>query len=84
MPQITDQTQLLEQFTLERISRGPTKRGWEGEYLKCPRCGYFVFKGKGYDECACGNISVDSDMLRVTIKNSSEEDIETFTAVAIE
>ena len=61
---------------------GSTEHGWPGEYLKCPRCGDFVFKGEGYDECSCGNISVDSDMLRITIKLSAEQDVETYTAMA--
>ena len=82
MPQITDQDELLARFHLERVSMGPTGRGWEGEYLKCPKCGNFVLKGKGYDECSCGNISVDSDMLRITVRHSAEEDVETYRAIA--
>jgi hypothetical protein len=80
MPSITDQEKLLRDFVLEFVSKGPTARGWEGAYLKCPLCGYYVLKGRGYDKCRCGNITIDSDMLRVHIGNSLESDVETFNA----
>jgi hypothetical protein len=65
---------------LEFVSKGPIEGMWRGEYLKCPICNYYVLKGKGYDECTCGNISVDSDMLRVAIVKSPESLIEVYNA----
>ncbi len=79
MPQITDQKALFEENELRLISKGPA-RGWTGDYLKCPSCGYFVFKGAGYDACPCGNIVIDSDYCRVTVKNSAERDVECYEA----
>jgi|GEM_PF-3412465 len=81
MPRITDQDKLLRDFELEYVSNGPKDGMWRCHYLKCPLCGYYVLKGNGYDECTCGNISIDSDMLRVAVKISKENDIETFNAV---
>jgi len=78
MPNITDQKKLLRDFVLEFVSKGPTVRGWEGACPKCPLCGCYVLKGCGYDECHCGNITIDSDMLRVHVGNSLESDVETF------
>jgi hypothetical protein len=63
MPQITNQEKLSKDYELIFIAKGPKDNGWVGHYLKCPLCGYFVLKDKGYDECTCGNISIDSDML---------------------
>lgn len=81
MPSITDQEKLLRDFELESVSKGPKDGMWSCHYLKCPLCGHYVLKGSGYDECTCGNISIDSDMLRVTVQKSKEIDIETFNAV---
>jgi len=80
MPQITDQEKLLRENTLVLVSRGPLDGMWKGQYLKCPKCGYYVLKGTGYDECKCGNIVIDSDMLRVMVKNSAESEIDSFNA----
>lgn len=79
MPSITNQEKLLRDYDLTFISKGPKDHGWIGHYLKCPLCGYFVLKGKGYDQCICGNISIDSDMLRVTV-SSPESEVETYNA----
>ena len=80
MPSITNQEKLFQDYVLEFVSKGPTARGWEGHYLKCPICGYYVKKGRGYDECLCGNISIDSDMLRVTVEKTPERGVETYFA----
>lgn len=79
MPQITDQERLIRDYELEFVSKGPKDGMWRGQYLKCPNCGYYVLKGAGYDECPCGNITIDSDMLRVSI-NSSENEVEVYNA----
>lgn len=83
MPQITDQEMLLEKFDLKLIAKGPLG-GWRGDYLKCPICGYYVYKGPGYDACPCDNIVVDSDYLRAIVKDSSECDVECYTATSRE
>lgn len=80
MPQITDQKALFEENDLKLISKGPAG-GWTGDYLKCPFCGYFVFKGAGYDACPCDNIMIDSDYCRVTVKDSAECDVECYEAI---
>ena len=80
MPQITNQRRLLRDFELELVSIGPKDGRWKGEYLKCPICGYFVLKGRGYDKCICGNISIDSDMLRVSVPATSELEVEVYNA----
>jgi len=80
MPSITDQEKQLKDYDLELVSKGPKDEMWRCHYLKCPLCGYYVQKGSGYDECACGNISIDSDMLRVSVLKSNESNIETFNA----
>lgn len=80
MPQITNQKRLLRDFELELASVGPKDGRWKGEYLKCPICGYFVLKGRGYDECICSNISIDSDMLRVSVSVTSELEVEVYNA----
>jgi len=80
MPQITNQQKLLKDNILAFVSKGPKDGMWRCHYLKCPICNYYVYKGKGYDECTCGNISIDSDMLRVSVSKSLESDIETFNA----
>jgi len=41
----------------------------------------FEFKGAGYDECECCNISIDSDMLRVTVKETPESEVEAFNVI---
>ena len=81
MPQITNQKKLLEKYELKFVSKGPVDKLWQGQYLKCPICNYFVLKGKGYDECSCGNISIDSDMLRVSVDKSKESEIEVYNAI---
>lgn len=80
MPQITNQERLLRQYELLFVARGPVDGMWQCHYLKCPECSYYVYKGPGYDECPCGNISIDSDMLRVSVDISKESDIETFNS----
>ncbi len=80
MPHITDQVQLKRDFELRLVSKGPKDGMWRGQYLKCPLCSYFVLKGAGYDECMCGNISVDSDMLRVAVGKTPEFEVEVYDA----
>lgn len=80
MPQITDQEALLRDNVLVFVSKGPKDGMWRCQYLKCPVCKYYVFKGAGYDECTCGNISVDSHALRVTVSRTPEADVETYNA----
>jgi len=80
MPQITDQYKLLKEYELTLISQGSTG-GWAGDYLQCPICSYYVFRGDGYDACPCENIMIDSDYCRVTVKDSAECDIKCFSAV---
>lgn len=81
MPQITDQQRLLRDNTLVFVSKGPLNGMWRCHFLKCPKCGYYVLKGNGYDECSCGNIKIDSDMLRVCVFDSAESEVECFNAV---
>lgn len=81
MPQITDQERLLRENKLAFVSKGPLDGMWRCQYLKCPKCGYYVMKGRGFDECPCGTISIDSDYLRVLIESSPESEIECFNAV---
>lgn len=80
MPSITDQEKLLQDYVLKLVAKGPSWRGWIGEYLKCPLCGYFVHKGPGYDQCKCGNIRIDSDMFRVSVQ-TPEAEVEQYKAV---
>lgn len=80
MPHITDQERLLSKNVLTLVSMGPLEGMWRCTYLKCPICGYYVLKGPGYDECRCGNIVVDSDMLRVIVTRSSESEVECYNA----
>lgn len=80
MPQITDQDRLIRENVLVFVSKGPIGGMWRCNYLKCPLCRYYVLKGSGYDECRCGNIQVDSDMLRVAVRSTLESEIETFNA----
>ena len=81
MPNITNQEKLFREYDLEFVSKGPKDGMWRCHYLKCPNCGYYVLKGKGYDECLCGNISIDSDYMRITVLNMPESEIETFKAI---
>jgi len=81
MPQITDQAILLRDYDLEFVSKGPLDGIWCCQYLKCPKCLYYVLKGAKYDECSCGNISIDSDMLRVTVSEILESKIATYDAI---
>ncbi|MGZ5506766.1 MAG: hypothetical protein ACXWJX_16235 [Limisphaerales bacterium] len=81
MPHITNQEALRRDFRLTLVSKGPKDGMWRGHYLKCPVCGYFVLKGAGYDECICGNVSIDSDMLRVTVQQTAESEVEVYDAV---
>jgi len=81
MPKIISQEKLAQNFNLEFVSKGPLDGMWQCHYLKCPICGYFVYKGKGYDKCPCGNISIDSDALRVVVLKTPESEIETYKAI---
>lgn len=83
MPHITDQTELKRDYDLKLVSNGPINGTWNGHYLKCPLCGYFVLKGAGYDQCSCGNISVDSDMLRVVVDKTPESEVEVYNATKL-
>jgi hypothetical protein len=80
MPRIK-QEKLLRDYVLQFVIKGPTKQGWIAHYLKCPVCGYYVYKGPGYDKCPCGNISIDSDMLRVSVRNTPEAEVEQYNEV---
>jgi hypothetical protein len=80
MPHITNQEKLKQKYKLQLVSQRPKDGMWQGDYLKCPLCGYFVLKGGGYDECMCGNISVDSDMLGISVRQSRESDVEVYDA----
>ncbi len=80
MPQITDQEKLLREYELVWVSKGPLNGMWRGDYLKCPTCDYYVLKGMCYDACPCGNISIDSDILRVCIVNTPESEVEVYNA----
>ena len=71
---------LRQLFTLELLSHGPTQAGWEGDYLLCPECNTFVLKGGGNRSCECGNLFIDSDMLRVSVVNGLESSISTYRA----
>ena len=68
-------------FSLALVSRGPKDGRWVGAYLRCPSCDYYVSKGPGFDECPCGNIAIDSDMLRVAVRQTPEAEVETYDAV---
>ena len=80
MSKLISQENLTRKFNLVFISKGPLDGMWQCDYLKCPICGYFVFKGKGYDKCLCGNISIDSDALRVVVLKTPKSEIETYKA----
>ena len=73
MPSITDQESLLRDYVLKFVAKGQSWQGWIGEYLKCPVCRYYVHTGPGYDRCPCGNISIDSDMGRVSVQTPEAE-----------
>jgi hypothetical protein len=73
MPHITDQEKLKRNYRLRLVSIGPKGGMWRGHYLKCPLCGYLVLKGNGYDECTCGNITIDSAWLRVSVETPESE-----------
>ncbi|RLS58423.1 MAG: hypothetical protein DWH91_02370 [Planctomycetota bacterium] len=77
-PDVADEATLKERFVVQFVSNGPTDRGWEGNYLKCPECGIFIRKGGGNKGCPCGNIFVDSDMFRVSVRSSCESTVETY------
>lgn len=81
MPQITDQASLLRGYDLEFVANGPLNGMWRCHYPKCSKCDYYVLKGAGYDECRCGNISIDSEMLSVTISKTPESEIETYYVI---
>jgi hypothetical protein len=80
MPHVTNQEKLKRKYRLTLVSKGPKDGMWQGHYLKCPLCGYFVLKAGGYDECTCGNISMDSDMLRVSVRETAESEVEVYDA----
>jgi hypothetical protein len=75
VPQITDQERFVRENILAFVSKGPLDGMWRCAYLKCPRCGYYVLRGGGYDECPCGNIAIDSDMLRVQVQDTPESEV---------
>ena len=81
MPHVTNQERLKRDYQLRLVSKGPKEGAWRGHYLKCPLCGYLVLKGTGYDECTCGNISIDSDMLRVSVRQTPESEVEVYDAI---
>lgn len=81
MPCITDQQRLVRENDLIFVSKGPLAGMWRCHYLKCARCDYYVLKGAGYDECPCGNIEMDSDMLRVSVRDSAESEVECYNAI---
>jgi hypothetical protein len=51
------------------------QNNWKGRYLLCPFCDEFVLKGNGYGKCKCGNLGIDSDMLRVHLERSTFNEI---------
>ena len=75
----TDQDVLLRDYDLHLVSKGPTDRGWIGQYYKCPLCGYFVDRSK-YDECDCGNISIDVDYCRICVDKCAESEVDAANA----
>jgi hypothetical protein len=77
MAEKTDQNKLLENFELEFISKGPTEEGWIGQYYRCPICKYYVDRTK-YDECDCGNISIDVDYCRIIVEKCEESEIKVY------
>ena len=79
MPEKTDQKKLLENYELEFISKGSTDKGWIGQYYLCPICRYYVDRTK-YDECDCGNISIDVDYCRISVEKCKESEIEVYNA----
>ena len=82
MPQITDQTRLLRDYKL--VLAADREDGMlGGQYIRCPNCGDYVSKGAGYDECSCGNIFVDSDMLRVSVRDPMTSRLECYEAIPI-
>lgn len=80
-PTVVEEATLKQSFTLEFVSHGPTERGWEGHYLKCPECKFLVQKGGGCHACPCGNIEVDSGMLRVFVHRGTESSVDTYRAI---
>ncbi len=78
---IIKQEKLLRDYDLQFVAKGPTEKGWVAHYLKCPLCGYYVYKGRGYDKCPCGNISIDSDMLIVSVRYSPQSEVEQYNEV---
>ena len=79
-PALATETELRATFLLEFVAHGPTAQSWEGDYLKCPECLTFVHKGGDNHRCPCGNVCIDSDMLRVIVTNGPESTIETYRA----
>lgn len=74
----SDQDRVLRDHDLVFLSKGPVAGMWRCQYLKCPLCGSYVLKGANYDRCTCGKITIDSDMLRVVVQQSSESDVESY------
>lgn len=80
MTEKTDQESLLRDYDLQLVSMGPSEDGWIGQYYKCPLCGYFVDRSK-YDRCDCGNISIDVDYCRISVKKCPESEVAVFNVV---
>lgn len=80
MPLTATEAELLSAFSLRLVSRGPRKGAWHGNYLKCPLCQEFVLKGGGNHGCRCGNLFVDGDMLRVSVVQTPETQVEVYDA----
>jgi hypothetical protein len=82
LPTQATEATLKERFELEFVSHGPTERGWEGDYLRCPVCTTFVLKGHVTHACPCGNIAIDSAMLRVTVEKGPESPVDTYKTLS--
>jgi hypothetical protein len=76
----TDQAALLRDYRLILVSRGPTSLGWSGRFYLCPLCGYYTDRTK-YDECNCGNVTIDVDCCRISIRDCPESQIEVYNAI---
>jgi hypothetical protein len=76
MAPLTDQKWLVENFNIEIIQYGP-QPSWpvaEWIYLQCPRCHYYVWTND-YDECACGNLSIDVGYSRISVNHKPEDTV---------
>ena len=61
------------------VSQGPSPSGWIGQYYLCPLCGYYVDRNK-YDECECGNITIDVDYCRISVNRTPHCEVKVFNA----